>query len=338
MEIIKNKIKRFVSGKFSVSDLLSVEKYFREHNFDDSLRNHLQEDWNTTNKIASKSLGHVLDKIHHKIALNRPVKINPLRNLYRGFSRIAAILIIPLLIYLAWDFQDKHLIEGQVEYAELVSRTGVITSIKLPDGSKVWLNNFTKLRYPLDFSESREVYVDGEAYFEVAHRNNDCFIVKTEDLSVEVLGTKFNVIAYKEDQKVSVVLSEGKVKVMNDAGSISETLKPNEKFSLDKLARTATLENVISEDYFAWRGGYLKFREEPLSEVVKKMERWYNVDIEILSDDLKIRNYRGTFKNEPIEEVLRLMALTTPMKYTINEREITDDNGYEKKKITIERR
>ena len=88
----------------------------------------------------------------------------------------------------------------------------------------------------------------------------------------------------------------------------------------------------------SWREGYLKFREEPLSEVVKKMERWYNVDIEILSDDLNYLNYRGTFKNEPIEEVLRLISLTAPLKYTINKRAGNQDKEYERKKITIERK
>ena len=153
-------------------------------------------------------------------------------------------------VYVAWDFTKEKQFENQAQYAEVTSQTGVITHINLPDGSKVWLNNFTKIKYPLDFSVTREVFVEGEAYFEVVHHNNDQFTVNTKDLSVEVLGTKFNVSAYTEDTETSVVLSEGKVKILNETGSISEILKPNDKFSLNKTKLTASMITVNPGDYY----------------------------------------------------------------------------------------
>ena len=332
----KNIIYNYLEGSSAKEDAQEALDLISE----EENKNLLEEYWMIVTQQSDKKLINkkaLLGRIHHQIntqakETGRKTTLIPL------MTRIAAVLLIPLLIYTAWDFYAESRVVNQEQFAEVASQTGVITSINLPDGSKVWLNNFTTIRYPLDFSKSREVFVEGEAYFEVVHRNRDRFTVNTNDISVEVLGTKFNVSAYREDIETSVVLSEGKVRILNETGGISEVLKPNDKFSLDKAELTASVLPVNSNDYSSWRMGYLSFREEPLSEVIKKMERWYNVDIEMADKKKKKLNYRGTFKDEPLEEVLRLISLTAPLKYTINKR-IENHNGeYDRKQVIIEKK
>ncbi len=330
----------YLENNSSKTDVKEAVDLLSDSSVEDDNRTLLSEYWDSVLQTPVKKLDNkkeLLSRVHHQINSQQAIQPRKL-GVIDYITRIAAVLLIPLLVYVAWDFSGKEQVENQLQYAEVTSQTGVITSLNLPDGSKVWLNNFSKIRYPLDFSKSREVFVEGEAYFEVTHRNNDRFVVNTKDLVVEVLGTKFNVSAYAEDLETSVVLSEGKVKISNEGNRISEILEPNDRFSLNKLEQTASLTSVISTDYSAWRNGYLKFREEPLSEVVKKLERWYNVDIDIVGADLKKRILRGTFKNEPIEEVLRLISLTTQLRYTIEFRATNDNNQYERKKITIEKK
>lgn len=322
-------LKTYLKGTCSKSEYSQVMRIF-ENDQSDDLENFMKEHWSKEedNQPLNMQMINLLLKMKEKTK-----KMNPVRSLFVSFQRIAAILIIPLLVITLWTFL-KPVPEIEVAKATIVSPLGGQVEFSLPDGTKGWLNNGSTLSYNTDFKE-RKVELKGEAYFEVTRRNSENFIVQTHDLSVEVLGTKFNVSAYDDDLIISVILNEGKVKVFNDEGTISETLNPNEKFDFVKAELQASITNVNSTDYTLWKDGYLKFRGEVFSDVIKRMERWYNVEIKVNDQQLNNYKYRGTFQNEQLEEVLRLISLTTPLTYIINEREINEQGTYKKREVII---
>ena len=318
----KNILKRYQQGKCSKAEYLQVKHLFRK---DDSseLENKLNEEWNElkADQSLNQRMSNLLIELNEK---TRTKTVSLVQSILISYQRIAAVLLIPILIASFWFFNQPEE-QVQVATSTLVSPMGGRIQFTLPDGSTGWLNNGSSLSYKTNFRD-REVDLIGEAYFDVTHRNRENFTVNTADISVEVLGTKFNVSAYSDDIETSVVLNEGSVKLRNDKGTISEVLKPNEKFDLNKKLHQGSVLQVNSADFIAWKDGYLKFRGEPLSAVLKKMERWYNIEVELNDDQLLGYKYRGTFQNERLEEVLRLISLTSPLKYQIIERK-TDKNG-----------
>jgi ferric-dicitrate binding protein FerR (iron transport regulator) len=154
-------------------------------------------------------------------------------------------------------------------------------------------------------------------------------------LDVRVLGTKFNVTALPTEAVTEVVLQEGKVNVSGKDVAFSAELKPNEKFTFDNELRTSDIQTVNAEQFSAWKDGLLVFRNEPLSEVLKRIGRWYNVNIVIGDQELMKFRYRATFQEEQLEEVIRLIALTIPIEYEFEGRKVGGNGAFEQRRITI---
>ena len=176
----------------------------------------------------------------------------------------------------------------------------------------------------------------GEAYFEVNHIDQSGFVVSVADMDVKVLGTKFNVSAYSDDPFTYVVLKEGKVEVDGKSGVFNHALLPNEKIKFNRKSKTLNLTKVNANRYLAWRNGYLIIDNESLGQVVGKLERWYNCKIIIKDEVLNNYRFKATFRDEPLEEVLRLIAITTPIKYDIKKREVGSDGILKQKEVTIQ--
>ena len=203
--------------------------------------------------------------------------------------------------------------------------------------SKVWLNSGSSLRYPEKFSgDNRIVYLTGEAYFEVKKQKDSVFIVSLANLDVKVLGTKFNVSGYTDDLFTEVVLSEGKVEINGKTGVFTQILSPDEKITYNAQTKTLKLSTVDANRYSAWKDGFLIMDNEPLERVIGRIERWYNAEIVIQDEALKSYRFKATFKDEPLEEVLRLIAITTPIKYVIEKRDSGANGILKRKKVTIE--
>ncbi|WP_321347435.1 FecR domain-containing protein [uncultured Draconibacterium sp.] len=171
--------------------------------------------------------------------------------------------------------------ENEFILNELVVPFGKKTTLVLNDGTKVWLNAGTKFAFPQKFiGKKRKVYIDGEGYFEVAKDKEQPFIVSSEKINVEVLGTKFNMNSYSEDEQSETVLLEGSVVVWSDSKLIRDkiTMSPNQKVTYDLTDKTL---NVVSEpdagDYIAWIDGWYKFSNESLEQVLIKVGRFYNI-------------------------------------------------------------
>lgn len=180
--------------------------------------------------------------------------------------------------------------------------------VVLSDGTMVYLNSGTELKYPVSFlsAGNREVFVEGEAYFDVTSDTDRPFIVNAEALNVEVLGTEFNVLAYPEDGVADVVLVEGSVGMYATNSGVENTtvLTPGLKGSFDKVDAAIRTEQVNTNVYTAWRSGELVYRNLPFKNIVKKLERHYNIKIELNNAALGEEPLNASFKDKTIEEVL----------------------------------
>ncbi|MDN3724161.1 FecR domain-containing protein [Aequorivita sp. SDUM287046] len=211
-----------------------------------------------------------------------------------------------------------------LQYNILSVPNGKTFRLSLSDGSKVVLNAGTKLKYPVNFlkDDNRKVFLNGEAYFEVAKDLEHPFIVDTDDMDVEVLGTQFNVTSYTEDQKTYTVLVEGKVaahnKLVDEEGKI---LNPNEKVSFEN--EKLKVEEVNVSKYVAWVQGQLVFVDDSFNVIANKLERKFNVKIENNYAALNDISITATFTNETIEEVLKTFQTYKNFHYSINNGKIT---------------
>ena len=330
----KDVLLRYLSGKHSPSDYHRVRTWFDNSNFEQSLDQAIEDNWtHFEERDLGKDLNTVLQKIQRKIYLDENKNRNTIWNFYR---QIAAVLLLPIIVISAFLFINNRNF-SQNAWAEIHSPVGARTEFHLPDGTSGWLNSGSSIQYPVNFNV-REVKISGEVYFEVTKRNGKLFRVETPALDVVVLGTKFDVTAYKDDQFIEVVLEEGKVKLDGKKKDFSKLLLPNERFVFNSRQNSGQISAVDASVYTSWKEGKLIFHDQPLGEVLKKLGRWYNVQFDVKNKELNDYIYKATFVNETLEEVLRLLAYTAPIKYEIMDRKLKSDGTYSVKKIVIEKK
>ena len=259
------------------------------------------------------------------------------------WQRIAAILLLPLLISgIVYFMQAKHTSSNTVVWQTIFTPPGVKSHVKLPDGTFVWLNSGTSLNYPSSFSDgTRNVKLLGEAFFDVAKDEKHPFIVDLGKINIEVVGTKFNAINYEQEGQTEVVLTSGKVKLFenhkNRSRLVSEMV-PGQQAIYIKEENTISLKDVDTGKYTSWIDGKLIFRDDPMDDVVRKLNRWFNVQIEISDPDIGSYIYTATFQNKTIEQILSLIKRTSPVEYTIIPGKQLNDGSFEKQQIILRKR
>lgn len=310
----KNLFSKFYLG---VADEKEEEQVFQS----DESEAMLKDQWE--NYAQAKSIYGDMD--HDKIKSGIFKKIHQTNskpgfyNHLRGFlQRYAAAIIIPLfaagLIYFFFSSPDSAV---NLKMVEKSNPRGVRSEILLSDGSKIWLNADSRISYPEKFTgDSRIVYLFGEAFFDVQKDVRRPFIVKTSKIDIEVLGTRFNVKSYTEDEDIETTLQSGKVSVKRvnpETGELSKVfLEPNQQVEFNVMTQKFTCNKVDAGKYSLWTQGKLIIDAESFDELVLKLERWYNVDIDLPKDLSKKYNFTLTITNETIEEVLNLIVKTTP--------------------------
>lgn len=232
---------------------------------------------------------------------------------------VAASLLIVFGFSNYFSYQQGYKQQNS-QVIELSNPLGMRSSVTLPDGSKVTLNAGTHLSYPSVFTgKNREVSIRGEAFFEVAKDPERPFIVKAEDVKVQVFGTEFNVKAYEEERRIEVSLTEGKVGVKVEGLSNILHLNPGEQAYYDKSNRSLTSRTVNIMHYTSWREGKYYFNALPLSEIASQLERGFNVHIDIASAELENVVLTGDFiRGENLEQILRVMTADQRLHYTID--------------------
>ena len=263
-------------------------------------------------------------------------------NFWFYWKKIAAVLLIPLVLgnLLYYIIRANSNVPTQEPiYNELFAAFGTRSALKLSDGTSVWLNSGSSIKYPDRFiGNNRTVFLKGEAYFEVESDLKKPFIVKTSSLSVKATGTKFNVSGYVSADKEEVTLVSGKVEVSltDDKNNIgSSKLEMNQHFSFNKANGNISLINEDSYKYISWKDGKLVFRNEPLSQVAKKISQVFNIDIELQGSSLQNYSYRATFQDESLAEILKLLKMSSPIDYIEVKREPLRDGSFPRKKVII---
>lgn len=187
-------------------------------------------------------------------------------------------------------YQEEGKQENSGAYNTLVVPKGGEYRIELADGSRVWLNAETEFRYPVNFTgDCRRVYLKGEAYFEVAKNTEKPFIVSTAgEVDVKVLGTRFNIASYNDEDEVVTTLAEGSVEVASSKEVVR--IRPNEQLLFDKNLQTFSRRKVDANVYLAWKEGKFIFEDQTLEQIMKQLQRWYEMEVFYASD--AVRNYR----------------------------------------------
>ncbi len=224
------------------------------------------------------------------------------------------------------NVNDTHEMKQSVKddnYNELIVPFGKRSNLILSDGTRVWMNSGSRIIYPPFFGgKSREVYLEGEAYFEVTKDKTKPFFVRTNAFKLKVYGTKFDVQAYKEDNEYNTILIEGKVSLeVTQKGFMTKEhfLYPDQKAMLLADSEDFVIAEVANADnYTAWKEGYLIFKNESFQSILKRVSRYYNIDIE-LNQEMQVRRLSGKLdlKDDP-ERVLDGLALISNIRYEKN--------------------
>lgn len=209
--------------------------------------------------------------------------------------------------------------EQQVRNTTVVADNGQLSRIILPDSSVVWLNAGTTLTYNTQFAvTNRDLDLRGQAFFEVSKNKDLPFNVFCHDLQVRALGTSFDVSAYPEDKSIRVVLESGKVKMIS-AGidDCVRELVPGQLGEYKKNSRQILLKKVNIPEFISWKDGILIFRDEPMSEVIPRLQRRYNIDIEVSFPGIYNSVFTATIKNETLEEIFKSIGYACSVNYRI---------------------
>lgn len=250
----------------------------------------------------------------------------PRRNL-RWLSYAAAVALMASISYFSFK-GGQHKMESAFGDIVVEAPQGSRTQMTLPDGTKVWLNAGSKISYTQGFSlVNRLVMLVGEGYFEVARNEQLPFRVISKDLQVSVLGTKFNFRDYPADAEATVSLAEGKV-VLDDLthpGKESVYLTPNQRAVLVKQTGKITVEDYTVSNAVQWTNGNLIFDGEPLKDIIKDLERSYNVKITIADKKLLTLRFYGDFvrQEQSLNEVLDALSATGKIRYKSEGKNIT---------------
>jgi len=262
----------------------------------------------------------------------------------KSFKYAAAILLLVAFGFAGVLIYRANQPETQIQITEIATNKGQKKEITLPDGTRVWLNSGTTFKYADDYGKmNREVYLLGEAFFEVTRDESKTFIVRADDITIKVLGTSFNVNCYPDNKVVETTVISGIVSIENPGnteGSDIVILNKLEKGTYVKEQQRMLIESnspsapvkpltlkklSVSEEetgYIAsWKDQSLSFNNETFEEIAVKLERWYNVSIRIDNESLKSYRYKGKFDNvRSIFQVLEVVKLTTPINYEYNEK------------------
>ncbi len=217
-------------------------------------------------------------------------------------------------------------ITKEVKYNTLSVPRGGEFFLQLSDGTKVWMNSESELRYPVQFNgKERRVELSGEAFFEVARNEKVPFFVESGEQTVKVLGTEFNISSYKEDQSIYTTLVKGSVEVsLKSMPEIKQILAPNEQSSVNKL-ETQILKHIVDPyNYVAWKDGRFVFDDQTLGAIMKKLSKWYNVEVVFASDEQRDFRFTGDLQRyADFGEVLKKIGKTNEVKFIIEKNKIT---------------
>lgn len=311
---INNLLNKFINENITPDERKVLKNSVTELS-DEELKQAMSDVWEQYETKATSPVA--FEQIARRLSIKSP---SSMKHSLLFIAKVAAVIAIPLLIgiqihlYITNDKLNKFIDQQLTIQVE----SGEKAAITLPDGTKVYLNAATSLSYPNDFGlYQRDIYLTGEAYLEVAKDAERPFHVHTDDVEIEVLGTKFNVNSYPDQDEVETTLIEGAVKLTAKNNSQHPIImKPSQKVIYSKKNRQ--LSSLQTTGYFetAWTRGELVFRSAKFSDIIEKLKKRYGADIQISGDKYDTDLFTGSFKEEYIHGVLKLLQMHYQFTYT----------------------
>lgn len=312
-------IEEVLAGIASPEDAKYVAEWFATEEGSDYLEAAMTQDSELIkNEFADLYVDHDIPskKILEQIRKNIRIK-----KLKRICFRVAAVLIpVVLIVGLYMQLNSKVDLFGTSEYEEVVVDKGERIQIMFQDGTKVYINSDSKLRYPKKFAlNTREVYLEGEAYFVVAKNKNRPFIVNLSGPAIHVLGTSFNVQDYPENKDIVVCLDEGNINLTLPTEK-KYPVQPGERLVYNKDNQRCTISKMNDMQRLSmWKQNVIVFKDTPLPEVIKILNRWYNVEFKVEDENVLKYVYTLTSDNTLLEKVLMDLEKIAPVKFEYNE-------------------
>ena len=221
-------------------------------------------------------------------------------------------------------YNNKNLSNDKISYNSIIIPKGGEYNLTLSDGTQIWLNSNSKLKYPTKFTgKQRIVELEGEAYFDVSKNKDFPFVVKMNDIQIKVLGTSFNVNAYSGDDEIIATLVEGKVEVSDILREQKEILMPNDQYRIN-IHNGNYKKTIVDTDMFtAWKDGRFVFNNEKLEDIMVRLSRWYNVEVFFQNNESKNIRFSGDLaRYEDFNSVLEMIEFTKKVKFTIKNRSV----------------
>ena len=325
---------RYYTDSLSADQKQEVEQWLQESEENRKLARDVQYIYmaaDTLNTIKEVNSAEALEQV--KKRFRKPDKTNYLV----WFQKVAAILILPLLLSSIYFVTKKE----PVEYIEIKTNPGMVAALNLPDGSKVWLNSGSYLKHPQKFTgDTRTVELDGEAYFSVQKDKSKRFIVNTPfDLKAEVLGTEFNIEAYKESNQVTTSLISGSVKLSfrnkkNEEESF--IMKPDDEVAYDIKTKGIKTNASYLPTQIAWKDGLVVFRNTSFEEALKILDKRFNTQFIVKNDLLYENSFTGTFSGQHLMLILEHFRLSSGIQYKFIDPEINPDKNKVSEKTIVE--
>ena len=258
-----------------------------------------------------------LEKVKHRIKFNRYRLA-----FIRTFQRVAAILVLPLLLTTLY-FSSK---EDYIGYLEVRTNPGMISQVTLPDSTRVWLNSNSSLKYPRKFSsKERKVELVGEAYFSVQKDKSKRFVVGTPyDLNVEVYGTEFNVEAYKKDARVTTSLVSGSVALTQSSTSSKVFMQPNDVMVYEAETNKILLNDQYVPTLTSWKDNSIILKDTQFKDVLNILSKRFNVEFRVKNDEFYDFAFTGTFTNQHLSSVLEYFKIASNIHYRFIQQNVTN--------------
>lgn len=316
-----------ITGELNQSEEIEFKKWLQESSENELLFHRMMNAYQKDQfSIRIKGQKSTFEKISRQLDFEENIYTDHLYSQpsgnWKSWYRVAAVIFFFLAsvsIYYLISSSGRNDIEiVQSEFILKNNPAGQKTRINLPDGSVCWLNSESEVKFLSNFSDSsRDIYLKGEAYFEVAKDKNRPFIVHAPTISITALGTVFNVNSFPDEPKETVTLIEGKISVSCKDNFFSEIL-PGEAVSYDKEKKTSAKMKVDPNEAIIWKNGIIQFNKETYHTVFSKLERWYGVKFKIIGKPIDDLKYSASFKNELLVNILESISYGHEFEFKID--------------------
>lgn len=301
-----------LTGEISPEENIEFDKWLAESDENELLFRRMKDVWHDgpfTPRIKGQENTYkiITGKIKDSRAYSQDGKVREIQRRSYPWYRIAVIIILfatVLSVFYLNQSSDEHQQASSSAITTKSNPAGQKTRINLPDGSICWLNSESEIQYQENFSDSaRDIYLKGEAYFEVAKNEQKPFRVHTASMTVRAIGTVFNINSFPGGSVETVTLAEGRIAVEFENASYPEVM-PGEAVEFNTQTKQSVKLQVDVDRHTCWKDGELVFDEDNLSGIILKMERWYGVEITVHGEIPKDLRFKGRFKNQLLENVL----------------------------------